>query len=311
MIELRHLRYFLAVVDEGQVSRAAVRLHVAQPAVSHAVMQLERHVGIELLRRHARGVEPTRAGDAFAEKARAALRLVDEAAEAAFAQRPARPLVLGFLAPWNEIATQIVAAAIGAEPSREVQIREVDPCDPLGPLVDGRLDAVFIWEPFCAPEVVLEPVLRDRMMVCVAEGHPLAGRETLTFDLVEHHPVPAVPDGVPREWADRWHLGHRRAVPVAEVGPAPRTIDEAVALIATGRALCLGPETLASAFVRPGVVARPLLDADPIELSVALRRDDRRPIADAMLEAARAVRTDRDGRQQVDADRIAAPATVA
>ncbi len=72
-LDLRQFLYFVTVVEEGQITRAATRLHVAQPALSQAIAKLEDSVGVRLLERHARGVTPTPAGAAFLEKARAAL----------------------------------------------------------------------------------------------------------------------------------------------------------------------------------------------------------------------------------------------
>src|SRR5205823_11580748 len=77
------LRYFVTVADEGQMTRAARKLHVAQPALSHAIAQLEAELGIELLQRHARGVSLTPAGEAFLVKARTALAAGTEAEQTA------------------------------------------------------------------------------------------------------------------------------------------------------------------------------------------------------------------------------------
>src|SRR5689334_19767564 len=79
--ELRHLRHFLVVAEEGHVSRAARRLHVAQPALSRSLRQLEAAVGTALLHRHARGVDLTAAGEALLPKARAAVAAADDALE--------------------------------------------------------------------------------------------------------------------------------------------------------------------------------------------------------------------------------------
>src|SRR3954471_12227484 len=82
-IELRHVRYLAAAAEAGQVSLAARRLHIAQPALSQAIRGLERELGTALLHRHARGVELTEAGEAFLARARTAIVAVDEAIEAA------------------------------------------------------------------------------------------------------------------------------------------------------------------------------------------------------------------------------------
>jgi len=93
LMELRHLRYFIAVVETGSLTEAAEkRLHTSQPSLSRQIRDLEDQVGVELLRRSARGVEPTEAGKAFIDHARLAMAQVDAAVEAARrAAQPAKP----------------------------------------------------------------------------------------------------------------------------------------------------------------------------------------------------------------------------
>src|SRR3954451_9157492 len=94
-VELRHVRYLAAAAEAGQVSLAARRLHMAQPALSQALRGLERELGVALLHRHARGVELTDAGEAFLAKARIAIAATDEAIQAA--RRLRDQLVIGFV----------------------------------------------------------------------------------------------------------------------------------------------------------------------------------------------------------------------
>src|SRR6201996_2751251 len=99
-MELRHLRYFVAVVEAGSVTLAAERrLHTAQPSLSRQIRDLEREVGVPLLTRGARGVEPTAAGRAFLDHARLALAQVEAAGAAArrAAHPPKASFALGFL----------------------------------------------------------------------------------------------------------------------------------------------------------------------------------------------------------------------
>ena len=97
MLDLRQLHYFVVVAEEGQMTRAAARLHIAQPALSQAIGKLETELGVRLFDRHPRGVTPTEAGAAFFERASRALIAVDEAEGAVEPWLRAGPrLVLGF-----------------------------------------------------------------------------------------------------------------------------------------------------------------------------------------------------------------------
>src|SRR5438552_7760225 len=100
-LRLEQLRYFVTVAEEGQMTRAARKLHVAQPALSQAIAQLESELGIDLLARHARGVTLTPAGEAFLPKARLALAAATDASTTAetLARAAASMLEVGFIGP--------------------------------------------------------------------------------------------------------------------------------------------------------------------------------------------------------------------
>jgi DNA-binding transcriptional LysR family regulator len=285
-IELRHLRYFAAVANEGQISRAAGRLHLTQPSLSQAILDVEREVGTSLLQRHPRGVTLTPAGEAFLQRARISLSAAQAATDAARAAVADEPLVVGFLPPWSEAATRTLAA-FGSPPSRAAPCpRELRLDDAVGPIVDGTVDVGFLWPPFDHVALLLEPVMLDRRMVSMATTHALARRAALTFADVVHEAVPARPPGVPPAWADVWHIATRRAEPANEMLEQPTTIDETAALVASSRGIFLGSAAFARALDRPGIVARPLVDVEPLMLSIARRQDNGDPRVLAFVEAA-------------------------
>src|SRR5262249_39792874 len=110
--KLRHLRYFVAVADQGQLTLAAKKLHLAQPALSQAISSLEGELGVHLFKRHARGVTLTSAGEVFLPKARAAIEASDDAALAArsLARSGRGLLTFGFLGiPPGEKAPELFA----------------------------------------------------------------------------------------------------------------------------------------------------------------------------------------------------------
>ena len=124
-------------------------------------------------------------------------------------------------------------------------------------------------------------------MVCLSASHPLAGQRELRFEQIEDEPLPGLMAGFPPEIADFIHLTHLRRRPARQAGCAPRSIDEMVWLLASGRAICLGPESMAEAFARPGIVAIPLIDVEPVQIAVARSKDDRRSATRAFVRLAR------------------------
>jgi len=147
-MELRHLRYFMAVVETGSLTAAAERrLHTSQPSLSRQIRELEDQVGVELLSRGARGVELTAAGRAFIDHARLALIQVDAAVEAArrAAQPAKRKFALGFLTgmemTWLPEAMRILR---GELPTVDVTVSSDYSPDLAEGLERGRLDLAFL-----------------------------------------------------------------------------------------------------------------------------------------------------------------------
>src|SRR3954453_7555754 len=108
MLELRHLRYFVAVAEAGQISAAARRLHLAQPALSQAIHALEREVGVELLERHARGVRLTAAGLAFLRHATATIARAHAAVQAARQAGSPPEFLIGGVGALPEVAAGLI-----------------------------------------------------------------------------------------------------------------------------------------------------------------------------------------------------------
>src|SRR5690348_904091 len=147
-MELRHLRYFLAVVEEGSLTTAAERtLHTSQPSLSRQIRDLEYEVGAELLSRSVHGVEPTAAGKAFLDHARLALFQVDAAVEAArkAAQPAKKTLAIGFLTG-HEMNWLPQAMHILRDELKDIEVRVSSDYSPdlAEALVRGRLDLAFL-----------------------------------------------------------------------------------------------------------------------------------------------------------------------
>lgn len=196
-MELRHLRYLVTVVDEGTVTAAAQKLHVAQPGVSAQLRQLERELGETLLERGPRAVVPTEAGRAVLPHARVALAAVDGARDAVAALRG---LLRGRVAVGmaSSLPDTVLADPVGAfaaeHPGVDVTLREGTADELAGELRAGRLDAAVVGHPGPLPpglegrELVEEP-----LVAAVAADDELAGRAALDLDELASRPLICLP----------------------------------------------------------------------------------------------------------------------
>src|SRR5712672_4507110 len=176
-MELRHLRYFVAVADSGSLTVAAQRmLHTSQPSLSRQIRDLESELGVQLLARRARGIELTPAGRAFLDHARLVLSQVDAASEAARrVARPAKPcFVMGFLTghelTWMPEALRILRDAL---PDIDVMISsQYSPLLADG-LSKGTIDAAFLRKERALPELAFRLLLKEPLVVVLPGDHRL------------------------------------------------------------------------------------------------------------------------------------------
>src|SRR5580700_7504657 len=182
-MELRHLRYFIAVAETGSLTEAAERrLHTSQPSLSRQIRDLEYEVGVELLSRGARGVELTASGRAFLDHARLALAQVDAASEAArrAAQPAKRTFALGFLTgqemDWLPEAVRILRDEL---PNIEVTVSSQYSPDLAAALMRGKLDVAFLRPEAKAADLIYKVVTKEPLVVILPSDHRLASREVI------------------------------------------------------------------------------------------------------------------------------------
>src|ERR1700686_3230468 len=176
-MELRHLRYFVAVAEAGSLTVAARKLHTSQPSLSRQIRDLEEEIGAQLLTRRARGIELTAAGRAFLEHARSVLSQVEAAAEAARrAAHPVKPcFAMGFLTGhelrWMPEALQILHDAL---PNVDVMI--TSQYSPLlaNALVKGKLDAALLRREHAMPDLAFRLLAKEPLVVVLPRDHRLA-----------------------------------------------------------------------------------------------------------------------------------------
>jgi DNA-binding transcriptional LysR family regulator len=295
-MELRHLRYFVAVAEELHFHRAAARLHMSQPPLSQQIRALEGELGVLLLRRNRRRVELTEAGQAFLGEAREILGRVEQAGD--LARRVARgevgKLSVGFVgSAMYATLPEILRAFRRQHPQVELQLRPFPTAPQLKALRDGRVDVGFLRPPVEPAGLEIETIERETIVVALPADHRMAGAKSLritqlrdeTFVLLARTESPGVYDSL--------------AMTLSELAGNPRAVQEAddmqtlIGLVAAGIGVALVPVSV-STLERPGVVYRPLTERAPtVELALAWRSGPVAPVVDAFLTVARAIAAQR------------------
>src|SRR5947208_8946434 len=186
-VELRHLRYFVAVAEMENVSRAALKLHVSQPALSRQIRDLEDEIGFCLLERTAKSVRLTDAGRAFLDDARELLRQADDAvkkARAVASTEPAELHVGHSPTPFAEILPKTLRAFQRAMPNVHVRLHDWSNKDTLDGVRGGRLELGLITAPprgSSLRDLRYEELFRQRVCVAVAPQHPFARRRSVAL----------------------------------------------------------------------------------------------------------------------------------
>jgi DNA-binding transcriptional LysR family regulator len=283
-MELRHLRYFLAVGEEQHYGRAAQRLRVAQPALSRQIQDLEGEVGFKLFERLPRGVKLNAAGKLFLEDARRILKEVNEAT--ARAARVARgqsgTLRVGFTenASWRGVVPESFRRFREMQPDAELQLQPSPSLVQLEAIRSGRLDAGFVFNmPKADPELDRLPVTMQRIELAVPAGHPLTKLKELRLRDLTDAPFVWFPRRESPALYDRlMHACFRGGLKSPRI--VQEGLDEAtiLSLVATG--LGVGWVLGTARWRRPeSVVIMSVVDLDvPLPLALAWRKDNKSPL---------------------------------
>lgn len=185
-MELRHLRYFVAVAQTQNFTRAAEMLGISQPPLSQQILRLEREIGTPLLKRLTRGVELTEAGSAFYQDACQIVALADHALEKArgIARGISGQLSLGFASSvaFHPAVFQLLRDVKARYPALELLTREENMASLMEDLQDGLLDAAFIRLPCESSKAFnLRVIDTERMLIALSASHPLSGSASLSL----------------------------------------------------------------------------------------------------------------------------------
>jgi DNA-binding transcriptional LysR family regulator len=280
-MELRHLRYFVAVAEEGHITRAAARLGIQQPPLSQQIRALEAELQVQLFRRKPRGVELTQAGEALFTEAQAILRQIEHAVTAVrrTARGEAGRIGLGFTssASFHPFVPQAIREYREAHPLVRLTLEESGTGELVAALIDERLDAAFVRSPIGPAEgIAIHSVLDEAMVAALPAGHLLASRTAAkplglaelaaeTFILYRRPLGPGLYDAI--------IAACQRAGYSPNIGQeAPRMLAT-LSLVAAGLGVTLVPQSMRRLRVH-GVAYRPLDSAAGLvaPLNLAYRR---------------------------------------
>ena len=300
-MELRQVRYFVAVAEELHFGRAAKRVHVAQPALSKQVMNLERELGARLLERRGRKVELTEAGRVFLERALVILEGVAEAelATARAGSGEMGRLTVGFtgMALYG-VAPRIVKAFGERHPGVDLALREMRTPAMTEALLGKRLDVGFLHPPVGAAGETLafEGVTSEPLIAALPEGHALCELPEVPLGRLAEERFVIVPRDEGPELHDRiMGTCHASGLSPSVANRNAPSQTTALGLVAAGVGVSLVWESMRN-LGRSGVVYRPLAGQTPrLETALAWRSDDPSPILAAFLALAREFATDAQG----------------
>ena len=293
-IDLRRLRYFVAVAEELSFRRAAERLRMAQPPLSSQIKTLERELEVRLFDRTGRGIRLTEAGGFLLEEARRLLVQVGQTVDMTrrVGHGEVGRLTVGFLpSVGHGVLPSVLREFRASFPGVDLQLRELNPDQQVRELHDGRIDVGFLYLPLEDPALNVEPSFRECLVVALPEQHPLADEPEVALQARADEPFILPPQhAVPGCYSLIMRSCH-------EAGFSPRAVQKdvwlmqtSVDLVAAGMGVALVAGSLRN-LGRAGVVYKTLRDPSPaLEIGIVWPRGEDGPVLRSFLDVVREIR---------------------
>jgi DNA-binding transcriptional LysR family regulator len=276
-LDLRKLRYFLAVAHHLNFGRAAAELLLAQPALSRAIQSLEADLGVALFERDHHRVTLTSSGAVLVREAEMLLaRAAAARRRVQAASRTASTLTIGFRP--GIIITDVVQQFSSEYPEVAVNAIRIEWDEQHAAVADGRVDIAWVRTPITGTDLAITPLFDDPEVIALPAAHRLTERDCVSLADLASEPMLRY-DTAPEHEAGR---------PSAKRGI--RTMEEKLEAVALGHGLALVPATAAAYYQRPDIVYRPVPGAPPYQVALAATTDTaQRPEAQAFIKTALAV----------------------
>ncbi|MER8069012.1 LysR substrate-binding domain-containing protein [Streptomyces sp. NPDC094034] len=277
-MELRTLRYFVAVAEELHFGRAAVRLHMSQPPLSRAVKQLESEIGAPLLHRSPAGVTLTAVGAALLVEARSLLDHADRLRVRLAVAAGSATLTVGLLGDSTDPGARRLAAAYRRRhPDVEVHVRETDLTDPTCGLRAGLVDVALTRAPFDDTGLTVHELRTDPVGAVLRADDVLAGRDRVSLTDLAGRRWFRFPDGTDPLWQSYWNGGESRE------GPVVRAVQECVQAVLWNGTVGMTP---LGHDLSPELAVVPLTDMTPSRVVAVWNEGDANPLVRSFVQIA-------------------------
>ncbi|WP_231905581.1 LysR family transcriptional regulator [Streptomyces davaonensis] len=280
-MELRTLRYFVAVAEELHFGRAATRLHMSQPPLSRAIKRLEADVGAVLFTRSPTGVALTSAGTVLLDEARALLDQADRVGVRVRAAAGIASITVGILGDGTDPGVSRLAAAYSRRhPGIDIRIRDTGLTDPTCGLRAGLVDVALTRAPFDETALAVRVLRTDPVGVVLRADDPLAHREQLRLAELSDRRWFQFPQGTDPIWQSYWNGGTPRE------GPVVRAVQECVQAVLWNGTVGLAP---LGHDLSAELAVVPLMDMPPSRVVAVWNEGDTNPLIRSFIEIATAV----------------------
>jgi DNA-binding transcriptional LysR family regulator len=285
-MELRHLRYFVAVAEARHFGQAAEGLQMAQPPLSQQIRQLEAELGVELLARTTRSVKLTPAGEVFLGDARRILRSVDDAARRArqFADGKAGTIRIGLTGTASYTQVPRLARLVKDQLPGvvlDISTEMLTPAIELA-LMSGELDIGVLRPPVRDAALTLRPIAREQFVVALPAGHRLAAEDSVTIGELRAEDFIVFPAGSQSVVNDAVIRACTAAGFHPHVAHESAKTSTQLSLVAAGLGVAVLPESVRG-IALDGVLYRRLLGADEVDLALAWRHNDSSALVGSFL----------------------------
>lgn len=291
-MELRHLKYFLAVAEELHFGRAAARIYIAQPPLSQQIKQLEAEIGVKLFNRTKRRVELTEAGKIFQQEAYAVLERLEngvlKAQQAALGE--AGWLSIGFVSSINyEILPKVLREFRRQYPDVEIFLQEMHNLEQTQSLLEKRIHVGFARMPPASREIVSKIIAREPLIIALPSAHKLRKKNNLKLAELENEPFIVFSQSRPSPFYEYIlrlcaEAGFQPSI-VQQVGE----IQTALGLVAAEIGVALVPASTHNLH-REGVIYKSLAAPQPIiEMTMQFRKDEASPVVERFMEIIQAL----------------------
>jgi DNA-binding transcriptional LysR family regulator len=288
-MELRHLRYVVALADELHFGRAAKRLNISQPPLSQQIRQLEDELGVSLFRRTKRSVELTDAGRAFVTGALEILAQTERTAAAAVAASRGEigDLIVGTITSTDsgfyKALVSILRTFSRENPMVHLRLRQLNVEQQIEYLHGSRIHVAFVTLPVLDDRLVTHVVHREPLAIAMPEDHPLTRHRAVPLAALADVPHVLMPRHSNAGYFDALTGFFRKGGVTLRVGDESDGIYSSLALVAARRGISVLPVSVLE-ISRPGIVSRPFEGHPPImEMGAVYAKDSRSPVLDRFI----------------------------